>query len=52
MGTFTSIVEQVWTLLQGNLMFLLETILGFFRSLFFYSKSYLCLFIPSLDLKS
>ena len=31
MGTLTSIVEQVWTLLQGNFMFLLETILGFLR---------------------
>jgi hypothetical protein len=31
MGTLTSIVEQVWSLLQGNLMFLLQTILGFFR---------------------
>jgi len=41
MGTFTSIVEQVWTLLQGNLMFLLETILGFFRYLFIHINSYL-----------
>ena len=32
MGTFTSIVEQLWTLLQGNVMFLLQTLLGFFRS--------------------
>jgi hypothetical protein len=24
-------MEQVWSLLQGNLMFLLQTVLGFFR---------------------
>ena len=36
MGTLTSILEHVWSLFQGNFIFLLDTLMGTARSDYFF----------------